>query len=110
MFKQIEKGMNSLLDLDREFSKIKIDFESKLIAWKYFLRILKRYDPNSCFIQQKDIAHLKKVLLRRYHRSKVLKYLFKLISYVYTSPLENHIIDTQYDFYKHSNMFKDFHK
>lgn len=110
MFKKIENGLLNIFDTILPGKRMKIDIKSKTIALKYFFRILKKYDPETCFIGTSDIRNLRKMLLRRYHRNKIIRYLLKLISYVYATPYENHIIDSKYDFYKHARMYEDFHK
>lgn len=110
MFNQIQKTLDKLIEVDLPKINFKIDHRSKVEALKLFFRLIKKYDPETCFINQKDILELRKTLLRRHQRNVIIRYLLKLISYVYATPYDNHIVDSKYDYHKHMKNFKDFHK
>lgn len=109
MFKEIEKALDGLIDCNLPKMHFKIDSQSKNLALRLFFKLLKRYDPESCYITHREITGLRKELLKKFPNNKAIRYLLKLISFVYTNPFENFIMDRRTDFGKQKKLFEDFH-
>ena len=109
MFNEIEKSLNALFDSNLPKIHFKIDSQSKSLALRLFFKLLKRYDPESCYITHREIASLRKELIKKFPSNKAIRYLMKLISFVYTNPFENFIIDRRKGFVKQKNLFEEFH-
>lgn len=91
-------------------SKIKCSYEHRMVALRLFFGILKKYDPESCHIPQSYIRSIRKNSLKKYRNNHILKYLFRLLSFVYATPHENCIIDKKHDYYTQAKLFEAHHK
>lgn len=109
MFKQIDKILDSLFDIDLGIKRINIDYKSKHIARMEFFKLIKKFDPEHCYISQSDIRTLKKVLRKKYHNCKIIRYLMMMVSHVYTNPYENNIMKMKHDYLKYAELYEEFH-